>query len=390
MRILSALWIARVPAAAFVVIGLFWGTFAAAVPDIKASLGVNDAIFGLLLLANGTGLVTAMWVAPHIDRRLGERGLQASCASFGALVILPGLISHPIVFVVAMACLGFFSGLCDILMNARVSELEARHRRPLMNSSHAMFSVAYAAAAFWTGLFRDGGFGPAAPLALTSLLILLIATRLRAPVQDIEGAEIEAGRLPWAIVLTCGAIVLVAFMTEATVETWSALHIERTLGGDPLAGALGPVMLGLTMAVGRFAGQGISERFEDTRVIIAASCLTFTGALIAALAPSPAVAYLGFGILGLGVSVIGPLGIALAGRSVAPRHRTEAISKAAVMGFSGFFIAPLLVGMVSQVAGLRAAYIVVGGLILTAVVWVAVLRRLERANGPPASATERG
>ncbi|MEM6820681.1 MAG: hypothetical protein AAF558_01895, partial [Verrucomicrobiota bacterium] len=120
-------------------------------PDLKAGLGVNDAMFGLLLLANGTGLVTAMWAAPYIDRWLGARSLQAVVALFALLLPLPGLVGTPWAFAAVMACVGFFSGLCDILMNARVSELEASHRRPLMNSSHGMFSVAYAAAAFWTG-----------------------------------------------------------------------------------------------------------------------------------------------------------------------------------------------------------------------------------------------
>jgi hypothetical protein len=63
------------------------------------------------------------------------------------------------------------------------------------------------------------------------------------------------------------------------------------------------------------------------------------------------VAYLGFGLFGLGVSVIGPMGLALVGKMVAPHFRTEAISRAAVMGFSGFFFAPVLMGLVSQAFG---------------------------------------
>ncbi|MEM6478513.1 MAG: MFS transporter [Pseudomonadota bacterium] len=379
MRILSAVWIARVPVMAFMIIGIFWGTFAAAVPDLKAGLGVGDAAFGFLLLANGTGLLAAMVIAPMMDRRLGARGLQVSAFAFALFVLFPGIAPAPVSFAMAMAMLGFFSGLCDILMNARVSELEAAHARPLMNSSHAMFSVAYAAAAFWTGLLRDAGQPPLAALIVAALCCFALATRLYAPPRPHEEpADAPKAVLPWRIVLVCGAIVLVAFMAEATVETWSAIHIERTLGGDPLAGSLGPVMLGLTMALGRFGGQGLTERFRDERVIIAATLLTAAGALIAALAPSPGYAYLGFGLFGLGVSVIGPLGIALAGRMVPPAFRTEAISKAAVMGFSGFFIAPLLMGGLSEIASLRVAYACVAAMVMTGLIWVWVLKRLTR------------
>jgi hypothetical protein len=36
-----------------------------------------------------------------------------------------------------------------------------------------------------------------------------------------------------------GGIVLIAFMTENAAENWSALHIEKTLGGSPEQGRWG-------------------------------------------------------------------------------------------------------------------------------------------------------
>ena len=56
MYVLQALSLSRRPAIAFVIVGLFWGCFAAYVPEVKARLGVNDATFGLLLLCNALGL----------------------------------------------------------------------------------------------------------------------------------------------------------------------------------------------------------------------------------------------------------------------------------------------------------------------------------------------
>lgn len=387
MRILSALCIARVPSLAFVVLGFFWGAFAASVPDIKAGLGVGDAVFGFLLLGNPVGLVTAMWLAPRIDRALGARALQAVTAAFSCCFILPGLAPNPLLFALGITLLGVTSGLTDVLMNARVSELEARHGRTLMNVAHGMFSVAYALSAFATGLFRDAGQPPWSALALAAIIGLCLAMLLRISVPTEDSAESAKDAMPWAIVLVCGGIVLSAFLTEGTVETWSALHIERTLGGDPLAGALGPVMLGVTMAIGRIGGQGLSDLFSDEAVIVVAALLASGGIFIAAAATSPNMAYVGFGILGLGVSVIGPLGLALAGRLVPAHLRTEAIAKVAVMGFSGFFIAPVLMGSLSELFSLRVAYTVMGFVILNAIVFVALLRRVSASN---AQSVERG
>jgi len=68
-------------------------------------------------------------------------------------------------------------------------------------------------------------------------------------------------------------------------------------------------------------------------------------------------AYIGFGTLGLGVSVIGPLGLALVGKYVPDHLRTEAISRVTVLGFDGFFLAPTMMGLISEVQGLRVAFL---------------------------------
>ena len=84
MKVLNALLLSRRPALAFVLVGLFWGCFAAYIPDLKIRLNVSDATFGLLLLCNALGLLSSMWLAPKIDNILGNRGLQIGTALFAA------------------------------------------------------------------------------------------------------------------------------------------------------------------------------------------------------------------------------------------------------------------------------------------------------------------
>ncbi|WP_037293990.1 MFS transporter [Roseobacter sp. CCS2] len=378
MSVLNALSLSRRPAAAFVVVGMFWGCFAAYVPVIKDQLGASDALFGTLLLGSATGLVSAMWLAPRADRILGARGMQVGAAMLALAWLLPGQVTVPLVFAATMAFVGLASGLLDVVMNARVSELEAKHARPLMNANHAMFSVAYAVGALIVGFTREAGLPPTPVFAGFGVIALLALPLMRMDVTYVDAEAGYAGKYPlWPIVL-CGAIVLVAFMSEATVEAWSALHVERTLGGGAAEGALGPAMLGITMAVGRFSGQAVAERLRDVPLVIGASIISATGAVIAALAPSPLLAYLGFGILGLGVSVIGPIGLALVGKLVAPHLRTEAISRTAVIGFSGFFFAPMLMGLLSEAFGLRVAFLAVALLLLSVLPLAVVVRRIAR------------
>lgn len=375
MSVLSALRISHRPAAAFCIVGLFWGSMAALAPQLKTQIGADDAAFGMLLLGTSLGLLTTMILAPIFDRIMGQWGLPVAAAALSCAFLLPGLATTYTAFFLAMCAAGLGSGLLDVTMNARVSELEAQHDRSLMNANHGMFSVAYAFGAFSTGLGREAGLAPVVIFASVGVIAMLLATRTRMDVVHISEEERKSAIFPWGIVLLCGAVVLIAFMAEAAVESWSALHVERTLGGRAAQGALGPTMLGLTMAVGRFGGQAVAEKWSDLAVITGGAVLSIVGALIAAAAPSPLIAYLGFGTLGLGVSAIGPIGLAMVGRMVAPAVRTKAISRAAVIGFSGFFIAPAAMGLISHSYGLRMAFAAIAVMVLALFPLLATLRR---------------
>jgi MFS family permease len=368
MSLLSAIRLASRPNAAFATLGLFWGCYAAYVPVIKERLGVEDGTFGLLLLGSAIGLVSAMWIAPWTDRRLGAVAMPVLATCFAAAWLLPGWIAVPSFFFLSLLLVGLCSGLLDVTMNSRVSELEAQHKRPLMNAAHGMFSVGYTLGAVYAGIMRELGAAPGVAILGVSLFVVaVLAPRMRQEPQVVPHPEGGSGRYPLWPILLCGAVVLSAFMTEAATEAWSALHIERTLGGRAVEGALGPAMLGLTMTIGRFGGQVVAERLREVQVVVIAGTVAAAGALLAAWAGAPVMAQVGFGLFGLGVSVIGPMGLALVGKMVAPHYRTEAISRAAVIGFSGFFFAPVLMGLVSQGFGLRWAFTLVAVLVASSV-----------------------
>ncbi len=379
MHLLSALRISYVPVTGFVAIGLFWGSFSAAVPQIKENIGASDEVFGWALMANALGVVSAMFLAPRIDALLGRRSLQISMAAFAC--ILPFLIASWSVtsFVCIVVFSGFAAGQVDILINTRVSELESRHDQSLMNANHGMFSVAYAAAAIMMGVTRSNDWSLQWHFVIIALIVLAMVCWM-AMDPDIEPTPEGAGGV-WAhrmVILVCGSIVLIAFMTESTVEAWSALHIERTLHGNAAEGALGPAMLGITMALGRFSGQALSRRLSEIKILLISTALAAVGCVMAALAQTPTVAYVGFGIIGLGVAVIGPIGLGMVGRFVPKHLRSRAISAAAVIGFSAFFVAPGIMGMISQAFDLRVAYLTVTGLVLILLPLIWATRRWQQ------------
>lgn len=378
MSLVHALSLSRTPALGFGALGCFWGCFAALAPPIKAQVGASDATFGLVLLGTALGLATTLWLAPRFDAAMGAQAQRVSTCALALAFCLPGLAQTPLALFFVMIALGLFSGLHDVVSNARVSELEARHDTALMNANHGTFSLFYAMGALATGVGREAGLSPSEILGVATLVGLGIAAMTRP--QTGAGVASDGPHVPltFSLVGLCGGIVLLAFTAEAAVESWSALHIERSLGGRAAEGALGPALLGLTMAAGRFWGQVLTARISETRMIEIATVMTIGGAVIASLAATPPQAYAGFALLGLGVSVIGPLGLALVGRLAPPAQRTAAIARVAVIGFLGFLIAPSLMGFIAHIASLASAFLAIAALMLIVPVLTVALKRRHR------------
>jgi len=357
---LALLATARAPLAAFAGMGALWGGFAATLPDLKAMLGVSEGTLGLMLLGTPLAGVAAMLIAAQAGSALGRLALPIAVSAMAAAFALPGHLAAPALFVLALLACGATTGLLDVLMNARVAALEAARGAHLMNLCHAGYSLGYGISAIMVGALRAEGLPPgvvmAAPAAMAFILALVAIERdgriegLRRPAR---GAGSGLGMVP----LIGGAIVLIAFMSEHAAEAWSALHIEKTLGGSPAEGAMGPATIALTMAAARLAGQGLIARIAAVRLLIGGAAISATGALIAAAASGPAMAYAGFVVMGIGSSVIAPTAFSLVGRLAQPEARARAIARTTLYGYFGYFFGPPTLGLIAEVVGLRGAFV---------------------------------
>ncbi len=368
MRFLRSFWgdlrRSRAPAMAFVIVGMFWGAFAGLVPDLKGAIGASDGVFGITMLIASFGALAAMWLAPRIDQRLGARALQGGALFLALAFLLPGFASGPVFFTIAMLLASTGSGALDVIMNTRISGIEAESKRPLMNLNHALFSFAYAGAAISAGLFRDAGFGPLvvfAVIAACAVSLLGMLYHEQAQVAGSEGGD--ASRAPKMLVLIGGVIILIAFLAEQATEAWSALHLERGLGASAAEGAMGPALLGITMGIGRMSGQFIAAKARETVVLQIAAALAAVGIVLAGSASSIFTAYVGFATMGLGVSVLAPMAYSAVGKRVNAEQRTAAITRISVIGYMGFFIGPPLMGGLSEAFSLSVSFYAVAAIL---------------------------
>lgn len=370
MQLIAVARSSRAAGAGLAAIGIFWGGFAACLPEYKARAGVDDAGLGALLLLAAVGGMTAMALAPRVQARLGGAVLPVLAAGVVLAALGPLLIASPASLGAVLLVMGLAMAALDIAANVRISVDEAATGLPLMNFNHALFSFGFAGAAALTGLARRAGAGPEliapALAAVLAVFALLMIEPPRRPVPPAPAHD-SAPASPWRAILPAALILFAAFVAENATETWSALHIERTLGGPAGEGAFGPAMLGLTMGIGRLSGQMLASRLGEARLVAFSAALGMAGALVVALAPVQWVAVLGVALIGLGCAVVVPSANSLLGRAVRADQRAFAISRAWLLGFTGFFIGPVAMGLIAQGAGLRwsfAAIVLVLSLIL--------------------------
>lgn len=370
-------YLSRKPLAGFMAIGAAWATYFAQMPVIKAQVGATDGQYGVALLMAAFGAIAAMWLAPACRRVAGGYAVPLGIAFIAVGMLAAGASTTLVALTAAMMLASTGSGVVDVLVNARVSEIEETSGRALMNLNHALYAFAYAAGALATGAMRQAGFGPSVVFAVLLAVLLLLAWGASdtATIAEPEGSD-DTGTAPLTVVLLAGGIVLMAFLTEASTEGWSALHLERTLGGGPGQGALGPAALGLMMGVGRLGGHALAGRVRDTTLMMIATLVSAGGVAMAGLAPTVMMALAGFAIAGLGISVVVPLVMALVGRVVPHAQRLIAISRVSVIGYGAFFFGPPLMGLVAEGFGLRIAFITVAALLaMTAIMLIPALAR---------------
>lgn len=380
MRFLPTLAIARPAVAAFAAMGILWGTFAAVLPDLKAMLGVDEARLGLLILFTPVAAVTAMLLAPGIGARLGRVALPVSTLLMALAFMLPGQTAVLWLFPLAMMCCGAATGLTDVLMNARVATLENERNLQLMNLSHAAYSFGYAGGALGTGLLRSLDWPPGwvmATMALAALVLACLTIEKDGTIHGLlrpkDGTPGHLGLIP----VIGGGIVLIAFLTENAAENWSALHIEKTLGGSPAQGAMGPATLALTMGFSRLAGQGLVSRVNPFTLLKGGALISALGALGAAFAGTPTMAYAGFIVMGIGSSVIAPTAFSLVGRLADPQARARAVARATLLGYFGYFFGPPTLGLIAGAFGLRMAFVFAALMLLMVLVLAPIMARTE-------------
>jgi MFS family permease len=346
------------PFAAFGVFGLFWGCWGALLPSLQVQARVSDARLAVALLAVAGAALPAMLASGWIIDRLGRKALAPATAVFAGAAVLPGLAHSPAALTLTGAVVGAASGTMDVTMNAAVAAEEERTGRRSMHGAHAMFSIGVVVAAASVGLARSAGAEPLPVLAVVAVLMggtaLAIAGAGPAP-SGVSVTPTPAGpRLMLSSpLLVLGGLCALAYLVEGAMESWSAIHLEDTLGAGPSVGGLGPALFAAAAGVGRMGAQRFARGAGDRTLLAVAALVGAAGTALAAVAPSAPVALTGVALAGAGISVAAPTIFSVTGRLVGRHERGRALASVTTVAYLGFLLGPPMVGAIAGAATLR-------------------------------------
>ena len=356
--------------AIFLASGLSVATWASRVPDIAASLGIDRAQIGLLLLGMGISSIVGISTGPLVMARTGARlGMLVMMLSFGAGVCLIGLGadlfgSVPLV-VLGMVLFGYGNGSVDVMMNVEATAIEQQMGRTILPVFHAFFSfgtvlgagAGVLAASLGLIVAVHAGIISAAIIAAAIVCFFQVPVREAAldPEPDVKprfGARVhtalEAWREPRTYAL--GVVMLGMSFAEGGANDWIALGVVQGHHQESGMGALALAVFSVGMTVVRLFGGPLVDRFGRVAVLRVLAVAAASGILLFILSPNLPLVLIGAVLWGIGASLGFPLGMSAAADD--PAKAAARVSAAATIGYIAFLGGPPLLGVISEHIGL--------------------------------------
>lgn len=370
---------------AFWVAGFGVSAWAPLVPYAKQRLQVDDHSLGLLLLCLGAGSVAAMVRTGPLCARYGCKPVIVT-GGICLAILLPVLAfaGTPWLMAIALLIFGGALGSLDVAMNVHAVEVERSAGRPMMSGFHALFSVGGFSGAGLVTVMLSHSVAPVIATLICAVLMTaalalasprLLVTR---PAQAGDAGMLMA--LPRGPVVVLSVLAAITFLVEGALLDWSALLLTEIGLSSPERAGVGYAVFSVAMTVGRFSGDAVTARFGDRSMVFWGGLTVLFGFICLLTINQYELAMAGFALIGLGASNVVPVLFRQAGSQNA-MPAALAVSAVTTIGYAGYLMGPALVGFVSKLAGLQAAFWMLAAL-------MCCVPALARSASKPVKATE--
>ncbi|OBI94040.1 MFS transporter [Mycobacterium asiaticum] len=368
--------------AVFIAHAVVFSSWAAHIPQVKASLGLSDAALGTALFGAPLGSVLATvcchWALPRWGSQRLVPILVAGYAFAGMTV---GLATTGGWLFAALALWGMFQGGLDVAMNTQAGTVERLERSPIMARFHGMWSLGALLGATIGAACVSVGIGLAQQLTVLGFAVLLLGAALaRAFVAD-EAATAASGepRRGWmnGRVAILAVVAFGSFLCEGAAADWSANYVHDVVGAGPGVAGVSYAAYTLAMVVVRFGALRLHSRIPARRLLPALAVLAAVGMSVMLASANPVLSVIGWASLGAGVALLVPTAFSAA---YSAGNGGSAIAIVAATGWAGYLLSPPLIGHLAQWVGLSAALVGIPVVILIAAAAIAGTPAFDAAD----------
>lgn len=357
----------RIAASSFFFIhGIVFSSWASRIPDIKSALALSDAQLGGILFLIPAGQLSAMALSGWLVNRFGSRKMLSLAAVLYPLALVGlGLAGSRWHLGVALYFFGMAANLSNISVNTQGVGVERLYNRSIMASFHGMWSLAGVCGGLLGAWMAAHGISPLQHFTFTLFLCVMILAAMHASMLPrdrkikFHDQPQKAFVIPPLYIALLGIMAFCSMSTEGTMYDWSAVYFDQVIRPEDHLIRSGYIACMTAMTIGRFSADSFATRLGSLRVIRLSGIILFAGFMLAVLFPSFYTATAGFFLVGLGFSSIVPLCYSMAGKTTR-MPSSMAVACVSTIGFFGFLCTPPVIGLLSQAAGMRTAFGIMG------------------------------
>ncbi len=346
---------------AFALYSIAMGSIFPRMPDIKKAMGVEEGLLGLALIGAPIGTLFALSFASPFIEKIGFRKMLLSGIPAAALFFaMAAFSSTPLVFFLLLIPAGIAIGCIEIVINVEADRIEASLQRRIMNRAHSFWSFGFFIAGMTGATFAHFGVPVKWHLVFVFLCIALITfycLRDFSPAAVRAEAEQPASGLaiPTRPIMILVLITLPAMLMEGAGIDWSAIYMDTIFSSSAFIAGCAVAVVTLSQGITRYFADSFVEKYSPIAVGRVLLLCMAAGILLVLFPVSAAISLIGFGILGIGTSVLFPLAMSAAAQRT-DRPATVNVAALAQISFLTFLAGPPILGFVAEHWGLQWVY----------------------------------
>jgi MFS family permease len=346
--------------------GLCFSSWASRIPEIKTALHLNDAMFGTILFSLPVGQFLMMPFSGKLVTRFGShKVLPFALPAYTLCLSCIGLVHAGWQLAFALLLFGIFGNLCNISINTQGVAAEKLYQRSIMASFHGGWSLAGFTGALIGIAMINLQVKPFWHFASIIMIVWTIVW-INYPYLDRTRHRAKKGEAkrnffsrPDSTLLQLGIIGFCSMASEGAMFDWSGIYFKDVVKAPPSLVVLGYTSFMVMMALGRFLADHFVAKIGRKRLLQICGMMISTGLFTAVFFPFLVPCTLAFMLVGLGVSSMVPTVYSAAGRHTKVPTGI-ALATVSSVSFLGFLMGPPLIGYISQAAGLRYSFAVIG------------------------------